>query len=231
MDLEFGNGIRNWKWSSNIENSNVLSSASPSFPYVPYSGKLSREKTFAHWQRMEFSRIKLSWNSLPNLHGCGYWHSAHACTIVTPTTYNNQLIETKTSLYSEHLHGQDVPWWFHLAIIQVREWWTDAVTPYSVVHFPIHAFSFFRNTLGSSQCPGVFPSSLSVDIYDTRRRNNRQRAGPSDFGSDELVWKYHALQKISSPFSAVDMPQTGEGFRIRPMRLEYKPPLSDSHTN
>ena len=49
-------------------------------------------------------------------------------------------------------------------------------------------------------------------------------------------WKESRLYMVElayPPFSAVDMPQTEEGayFRICAMRLEYKLPLADSHTN
>ena len=46
---------------------------------------------------MEISRRKPSWNNLHGCGQCGYWHSAHACTVVTSTTYNNQKRATVVS--------------------------------------------------------------------------------------------------------------------------------------
>ena len=48
-----------------------------------------------------------------------------------------------------------------------------------------------------------------------------------------LLVPYSPENKPPPPFSAVDMAQTREGayFQIHAMRLKYKPPLADSHTN
>ena len=45
-----------------LKHSNVLVMGGASRHIVPYSGKFSREKTFADWYERSISRRKLSWN-------------------------------------------------------------------------------------------------------------------------------------------------------------------------